>query len=346
MLARAPLALTLTLLVTSGALWAKDPAPPAAPEARREIKGFPALLSPQGERVLYAKRVKRADGSKAFAYFVSELEGEVAERQVVEVDVSSDDYLAYLNNGGARQWSPDGTRFGYATTGEGGRYVCGIATIEGRTNLFEAAQDTRSLCFAPEGGGGWFLEGSMKGKPMGFKIRAFSPEGEPGAAICEDAEKVALGLEPSPDGKRLAFLFGDRQAIRIGILTLADKRLIESEPVKTDDHFLKPRLLWTPDSSALVITTRGEAGKWPANVIRCEATSGAVKVLLSESRWAVTGVLKSGQVCLYNRSEEKVALLDPTDGLLREVTWPVVVLQQAGERSLVYKLEPRGFWVD
>ena len=336
---RIPLA--LAALCTSLAL--ADDAP--LPQPRLQLdKGHGAILAPQGDRVLWFERV---DGE--FTYFVSGTKGKALEpTKVVAVHFSSDDMLSYTTNGGVRQWAPDSSRFGFATQVEGVTRG-GIAQLDGTTQTLEdtdpeAEVDTHSVCFAPQGGGGWYVEGSMRGRPLGAKIHAFDGEGQRGELVFEAADKVLLMLEPSPDGERLAFMLADREGLRVALLELKTKALVTSEPVRTDDHFGKPRLHWTPDSRALVFTARGERGKWPADIVRCDAATAKLTTLVDESRWAVAGITREGRVSVVNRQDDELGLLDPETGEC--VDAPLAVLQSTPRRSLLFVLEPRGWWLD
>lgn len=326
---------------------------PPAPRPRRQLAKALWNLAPEGDKAL---SFREGSGKGTYVYFVKDLKDEAgAEQTLVEVQAASDDQLAHLTNGGDRQWSPDGARVGVVTVVDDVPR-CGIASLAGgEARWFEAPSGTSGVCFAPEGGGGWFVEGSMRAP--GVKVRTFDADGKAGDTVFEDANRIVALLEPSPKGTHLALLISSkivihgkadgRPVLMIGVLDLATKELVESDPVKTDDHFLKPRLRWLPDGSGLVLTTRAGDGKFPANVVRCDAATGALHTLVEAGPWAVASVLADGQVCLYDRSGERVALLDPkAGGAPRLVDWPAVIVQKSGGRSLLLKIDPRGWWID
>ncbi|MBL4849848.1 MAG: hypothetical protein JKY65_30340 [Planctomycetes bacterium] len=342
------LATGLTLLAcTASTALGQEAAP--LPKPRLQIPGSPAALSPKGERVLWLARGEAKEGEKRGGFEIHALDlsdAAAKPRKVLDLNLPSDDYYSYLHNGGPRQWAPAGDRFGFTTrSGPKGSYVCGIATLDGKTQVFKGETDTFLLCFDPRGTGGYYVEGNFKGRPPGFELRTFGGDAER-VVYASESDSIYF-LDPSPQGTRLGLILGNRKVgLSVGILELKTGKLTKSKPIRVDDHFLKPRLQWTPSGDALILTTRGKAGKWPANVVRCDAKSGELKVLVAEAGWAVGGVLRNGLVSLYDRSEKKVALLDPKTGTLSVPNGEVFVLQQVKGRSLVFEPKRRALFVD
>ncbi|MEZ6185279.1 MAG: hypothetical protein R3F62_09760 [Planctomycetota bacterium] len=336
----------LILLACAGPALADDAAASAAPAPRLKLEGSQrgVALAPKGNRVLW---FERHEGR--YRFFFSDTQG-IAPQEVVRVDARSPGQLEHVLNGGLRQWAPDSSRFGFATV-ERGVLRAGIAQLDGTTELFDdteprAAVETHSLCFAPEGGGGWYVEGRSAGIAPKSTIHTFDADGERGEPVFEVQQALVTALEPSPDGARLAFFLGTKQGRRVAILDLTSGVHVTSGVVRVIDHLGRPRLFWTADSEAVVFTARSGPGVWPASVLRFDATGAELRALVSSETWAVFGVSAQGEVSLVDPHGRAAALLNPTTGERRAAPGNLAIGQESPRSALLYEPESGQLWLE
>jgi hypothetical protein len=268
---------------------------------------LPARLSPDGKRVLYAKRL---EGGKDFAYWTIDADGK-NDRQVFATSVGWDDVFTFCFGKGL--FSPDGKRFVALTTSDGksirdeGAPAMMLCEFAGKPKTKAKPKGLPSktgrcvgALFAADGSvifaDGFPASPKNEKEPWSFTLRKVSPKGKVSDLVKIDTSLlVAMTMNPKRD--RVAGVLVTRPAgggrgrpnMRLWVCDLASGKVTATGDLKLDDYFYGggPGLFWSLDGRYVYANGNpggSSANKRPFSLLRFEPFRKKAKATADETR--------------------------------------------------------------